>query len=92
MLLKKLNILTFWWFIITINDDNDDDDGANYDANDDAHPLHLLLNGGHGECGLDNLGGLHASSECHHIETSKGWEKKRLPETIIIKTSPACHL
>ena len=65
-----------------IDENNDDDDGDG-----DAHPFHLLLNRGHGERGLDNLGGLHASSECHHIETSKDWEK-RLPETIIIKPSP----
>ena len=48
-------------------DENNDDDGDD----GDAHPFHLLLNGGHGERRLDNLGGLHASSECHHFETSK---------------------
>ena len=70
-----LNIWAFWWSIITINYDNDDDDEANdgdnddndddVDANDGAHPLHLLLDGGHCEGGLGHLGGLDAPPECH---------------------------
>ena len=45
--------------------ENDDDDEDNVDDNDGAHPLHLLLDGGHGEGGLCHLGRLDSPPECH---------------------------